>query len=206
MDRIQKAKTPHTLVVIGITSLLPIVLSCEQKRESDFVQGDGKHLYSIEDLSSRSAILKTGQRINDGIASVTTSSKLVINSSNTGLMVNKDIVSFDLSDDPLNINSSSYQYDFFGEENSTYQVKYTFTEKHLIVNKITKIEDLPSNERTYATKLGKGLYQVPMFGFPISKYVIEHVKDQRGKKPISSNPSKSSTFLKLHTSHLIKAI
>lgn len=182
MDFFRKAHNHNLLAIVGLFGLLPFIPACEAKRQNEFRQGDGAHLYSIEDLSSKSSTLNTGERIKSGIASVTTSSKLVTSDKAKSLIEPKDIVSFDLNDDPFYINSEDYQYDFFGKENTSYQIKYTFTENHLIVNKLATIDELPSNERTYAKQVSGDLHQVPMFGFPISKYVIEHVVDSRGKK------------------------
>ena len=105
MDPIQKAKHLNTVVIFGLFSFLPFLSSCEKKRQTEFVQGDGKHLYSIEDLSSKAATLHTGERLKDGIASVTTSTKLVGAVDGQELIVTKDIVSFELNDDPITINS-----------------------------------------------------------------------------------------------------
>ena len=40
---------------------------------------------------------------------------------------------------------------------------------------------MPSNEITYAIEADNGQVKVPMLGYPLKKYVIEFVKDSRGK-------------------------
>lgn len=174
-------KRQFQTVLIG-ASLLAFGLSgCEQRRSARFQQGDGEYLFSIDDITNRKVSITSGEVIKSGLANVTSATTLVTPGENN-IIRSYDIVSFRLNDSDFNIDSNTVTYDFFGDSNQTYDAVYTLTENHLIVNKVAKKEQLPTPELTYAVEMADGLYRVPLFGFPIKKYVTERIEDSRGKK------------------------
>jgi len=70
---------------------------------------------------------------------------------------------------------------FFGKENTTYKIKYDLTDDMLIISKLSKKEDLPFQELTYAEKIGDDLYKVPMVGYPVALYRLERILNENNE-------------------------
>ncbi|MBP9707893.1 MAG: zinc-dependent metalloprotease [Oligoflexales bacterium] len=61
-----------------------------------------------------------------------------------------------------------------GDENAVYPINIRFAKNHLILEKITDKSSIASVEQTYAYAINESQLAVPIVGFPITKYRIEH--------------------------------
>lgn len=157
--------------------------ACQKKRSPEFIQGDGEYIYKISDFDNSTYNLKTFETVAPAIAS--DADEIVLPEGNsvirsfTAVGFEGDIELAKISNKVLN------DFSFFGREASpnAYKLQLGFTENHLVVYKVANKNDIPSDEMTYAIPTGAAdTYKVPMLGYPLKKYVLEYVKDSRGKE------------------------
>ncbi len=165
-------------LVVGVL----LQTACQKKRSPEFVQGEGEYVYRISDFSDAQFKIETGKFRAPAVASeadevVLAEGNDVIRSFDS-VGFSSDIGVTKFSDKVLN------DLNFYGRGDSsdTYSVQLGFTENHLVVYKLAKKSDIPSDEMTYAVSSKvENVYKVPMFGYPLNKYTVEPVKDLRGK-------------------------
>ena len=157
-----------------------LITACQKKRSPEFRQGDGEYIYSLADFNGASFSLRTGKSVAPGIAA--DADELVLKDGNS-VIRSFDSVSFESNLDITKLDSEALsEFNFFGKEDYTYELEVGFTENHMIVYKVAASQDIPSNEMTYSIPAANGMTKVPLIGYPLSKYVIEYIKDSRGKK------------------------
>ncbi len=178
----------------GIFVLLTLLTACQKKRSPEFIQGDGEYVYKIADFQGKTYPLETGKVTGPGVV---TDADLLESPETSDILRSFPSVEFhsnieltQVSHDDLN------QLFVFGkpETEEVYQLQLGFTENHLIVYKLAKKSDIPSDELTFAIPAAGGLYQVPLFGYPLKKYVVDYVVDDRGK-PTKQKRTISKDFL-----------
>lgn len=166
--------------LMALSLLLSVFTACQKKRSPEFKQGDGEHIYSLADFQGAQFELTTGKSVAPGIAA--DADELVLTEGNS-VIRSFDAVSFASDFDIADFNSDDLSgFSFFGREDSAYTLEVGFTESHLIIYKIADKKDIPSNEMTHGIELEDGQTKVPLLGYPLSKYVIEYIKDARGKE------------------------
>lgn len=172
--RMGKRMLTLLLVLLAVTTA-----ACEKKRKSRYVQGDGEYVYAINDFKGATYTLKTGKKRTPGVT--TRADELVVNEGSS-VMRSFNSVEFELETDVGDFSSETMNnFDFYGKENSEYQVQTDFTEEKLVFFQLAKKDDIPSNVITYAESIGNDLYRVPLFGLPLNKVTVERIKDDRGK-------------------------
>ncbi|MBC7659313.1 MAG: zinc-dependent metalloprotease [Chitinophagaceae bacterium] len=179
-----KGVVMQRMLGLRLLTLLLVTLAfatgCEKKRVSHFVQGDGEFVYAIKDFQNVTYTLKTGKKRTPGVT--TRADELSVNPGSS-VMRSFNSVEFKLKTDVGEFSSASMNnFDFYGDENASYQVQVAFTEQKLVFFQIAQKEQIPTNELTYAENIGNNTYRVPLFGLPLDKVTVERVKDERGRE------------------------
>lgn len=181
---------------------------CAKKRSPRYAQGQGEYLYNLNDFRGKSFELKTGDVMAPGVAS--DADEIILRDGNK-VMRSFNAVAFEADIGLAKFSSDSLaDYSFFGKPNFNYKLELGFTENHLVVYKVAKIQDVPSDEMTYSIKVAGSddMVKVPLLGYPISKYAVEYIEDSRGKSTktkttISKDFLAESTHFKVDTSAVV---
>jgi hypothetical protein len=150
---------------------------CEKKRGLRFTQGSGDNLYEIKQFEGDTFKLKTGEKRFKG---QTSRADELLTLNGFDKINSLDAVEFTI-EDGLIAGIDISDFNFYGRENFEYTFKYSFTDYYVILSKVAAKSDIPSQELTFATDAGNGMYEVPLMGLPISLFTVEQVKDERGK-------------------------
>jgi hypothetical protein len=150
---------------------------CEKKRSLRFTQGSGDNLYEIKQFEGDTFKLKTGEKRFKG---QTSRADELLTLNGFDKINSLDAVEFKI-EDGLFAGIDISDFNFYGRENFEYTFKYSFTDYYVILSKVAAKSDIPSQELTFASDAGNGMYEVPLMGLPISLFTVEQVKDERGK-------------------------
>ncbi|MBL6989845.1 MAG: zinc-dependent metalloprotease [Bacteriovoracaceae bacterium] len=170
--------------------LVSLIVSCAKQRPEKFIQGQGIGLgTTLLPITKKitNYTLTTGKSLYPGKAS--NASLVTIASNAQGIINNLDIVEYKTNSKLLK------GVPFRGKNNFTYKIIHEFTDNgYLVVKKVGKKADLPTQELTYAKKLGGDLYAVPLVGYKINFIKVEKVKDGNGEETTNLTEFPVSSF------------
>ena len=172
---VSKLAVFFSIAALGLTG-------CQKKRSEKFKQGEGEYVYELSEFKDKIYDVETGAFVAPPVA-VDADNLITDGDDQQAVIRSFDAVEFSSEIDIFEFNSDTLEtLKFYAEKNTTekYKAQIGFTENHLIVYKVAKIEDLPTDEMTYAIVDGESA-KVPVLGYPLTKYVIEKVKDVRDK-------------------------
>ncbi len=176
LNVIKRSVGRSQLALVG-TLLLLGATGCESLRELSWKQGEGENLHELSAFKGSTFKATTGAKRFKGQTS--RADQLVVLPGFDKLN-NLDAVELQFTEGLFkDVNLSDFI--FYGRENHEYTFRYDFTDDFVILSKIAPVQDIPSQELTYAESVGEGLYRVPMMGLPISLFTVEIVRDPRGK-------------------------
>jgi len=146
---------------------LMLLVGCAKDRPEQINQTAAVNLLEIAEYQGLEFDLSTDQPLHSG-STFTNAAKVTIESGT------KNINDFRL----VEYNTKSELFSdvpFFGKPETQYKLKYELTPTFLIINKISKKENLPFHELTIAEKLADGTYKVPMVGYPVTLFKLRRV-------------------------------
>lgn len=168
-----------TSIWTGLAGALALSLlgACEGTRPLTYRQGDGDNLYRIADIDGATFSQQTGPRRFRG---QTSRADEVIPIDGFDRINSLDAVELAF-DEGFFAEVDLQDLIFYGRPEHEYRFRYQLTDDYLVLTKEAAKADLPSQELTYATKIGDDLYRVPVMGLPIELISVEVIRDPRGR-------------------------
>ena len=166
-----RKKLKAVLILAGWSFLLA---SCAQERPVQISQTSAHNLLKISDYQDQEYDLTTEGSIHSG-ASFTDANQVKVEKTAQGVN-NFGLVSY---------KTQSPHFDgvpFFGKSNANYKLKYEVTNDYLVISKLSEKSQLPFQEMTYATSIGKDLYKVPMVGYPVTLFKLVRRKNYNNEQ------------------------
>lgn len=152
--------------IVGVAFLLVLMTAgCVKKRPAAFDQGQGIDAQEVSSLSTKFT-LTTGEPISGANGSEATSVEV---SSDLMHAMNK----FPLVTYETNCPLLGQDLPFRAKPHHQYEIRYQATDQNLIILKVAKKEDLPSDEWPYAQALENDLIGVPLVGYPIRYFSVQ---------------------------------
>jgi hypothetical protein len=156
-----------TIKPIIILAGLALLVGCAKDRPEQIGQAASVNLLEISEFQGREFNLSTEDALHSGSTFTNAANVTVENGTekiNDFRLVGYKTDSNLFEDVP-----------FFGKPKTEYKLNYELTPTFLIINKLSKKEDLPFHELTIAEKQGSGLYKVPMVGYPVTLFKLRRV-------------------------------
>ena len=161
----------NVTMIILITTL---AFSCAKKRDDEIVQGQKEGLLQVSDYQGVTHSVTTKDAINNG----SLDSNAVVTQISSEVKNQEAVTQVSYS------SSSDLMVDakLFARANSSLKVSYELNDKYLIINKIADKKDVPFHETTYSKKIDENTFQVPLMGYPVTLFKLEHTLDSNGEK------------------------
>ncbi len=178
--------------ILSMSWLFLFLVSCAEKRPVQIAQTSAHNLLEISDFQGKEYELQTKGSVHSG-SSFTNAKKVTVSKAAKGVN-NFGLVGYETTSPHLEGVS------FFGKTETTYKLKYEVTSDYLVVSKISKKEDLPFQELTYATSIGEDTYKVPMVGYPVTLYKL--VRRRNHNNELTHNLDKVRVYSLKEATHL----
>lgn len=166
----------NTLARLLLIPALAISAGCVKKRKTQFAQGQGVDAQEIQSIAGAKGTLTTGKPLSGSNRS----------SSETPLQVEENLGDtmnfFPLVEYTTDSELVGKDLPLRGRTNFRYELRHELTDSHLRVLKVGKKQDIPSEEWSYAVQLENDLIGVPLVGYYVRYFRVDHVQNQDNKK------------------------
>ena len=166
--------TQALVLVLGVSASM---IGCQKKRDAALPYGADRQLLTISDYENKEFEIQTG----DLYKKAQSGNQIKIEdnrTSNANRVKNFDYVKY-TANDPLKLTDDTMM---LGRTNHKYGLKYVFEGNLLKVMKISKPEDLSSDEMASSKDAGKGLRMVPIVSYNVSYFSTDNVRNERNEK------------------------
>jgi hypothetical protein len=174
-------------LVVGLSLLVSACTS--QKRPDQFVQGQGEGLDILSAYDGKTELILTGMALSETEELAARSKE--ITRSEVKVQVEKDqmhsfpLVKYEIKTVEGNNPAKSLldsKILLRGRPNHQYQALYRLTDSYLKIFKVGAAKDIDTLEQTYAEKLPDGRLAVPVIGYPVKYFRLEHVRNSDNEK------------------------
>lgn len=166
--------TQALVLVLGVSASM---VGCQKSREAALPYGADRELLTLSDYENKEFEIQTTELLKK--AQSGNQIKIEDQRSNEVTRVkNFDFVDYTATD-PLNLTDDTLM---LGRPNHKYGLRYVFEGNLLKVMKISKIEDLSTDEVASSKDAGQGLRMVPIVSYNVSYFSMDHSRNERNEK------------------------